>query len=62
MRSPRRTAKREAAELQAELASRRRDAAHFLREAYERKKSRPGFLDRNTREFVEELIAEVEAP
>ena len=59
MRRSVRTAKREAAELAAELATRRRDAAYFLREAYERKKARPGFLDRNTREFVDELLRDV---
>lgn len=54
------TAKRVLSELAAELASRKKDAAWLLREALQRKLARPGYVSKDTREFVAELINEVE--
>lgn len=61
MRKPRHTAKRAYAELKAELATRRQEAATIVREAFHRKLARPGYVSKDTREFVEQLISEVEA-
>lgn len=55
------TAKRVIAEMMADIQARRKDAAWILREALAKKLARPGYVSKDTREFVAELIAEVEA-
>lgn len=53
------TARRSLEALRVELLARRADAAAEVKRAYSTLLMRPGYVDKNTRDFVERLIAEV---